>query len=106
MKQTHIPTAWQTGLLQRARRQTENLMTDFEALPAATTPAEVERAAKALLAIIKLARAADDSLPMAEAPAVETKTAPAPPVLNRQERRRLAAEARHAPDRFPAGTSP
>jgi hypothetical protein len=105
MKQTPIPTAWQTGILQRARRQTENLMTDFEALPAATTPAEVERAAKALLAIIKLARAADDSLPMA-APAVETQTAPAPPVLNRQERRRLAAEARHAPDRFPAGTSP
>lgn len=106
MKQTHIPTAWQTGILQRARRQTENLMADFEALPAATTPTEVERAAKALLAIIKLARAADDSLPVAETAAGEPEIAPATQVLNRQERRRLAAEARHLPDRLAIGTSP
>jgi hypothetical protein len=106
MKQTPIPTAWQAGILQRARRQTENLMTDYEALPAATTPAGVERAAKALLAIVKLARAADDSLPVAENPAEEPAPLPPQHAPNRQERRRLASEARHAPDRLAIGTSP
>jgi len=93
MKQTHEPSEWYAGIIARVRTETETLLDDYSAVPSPKTPAEVERAAKALLAIARLAAFAD----RLSVKPTDEGAAEAPPPLNRHERRRLEALGKARP---------
>jgi len=101
MKQTHEHSPWYAGLMQQVRRRTETLLDAYDTLPAITKAAEVERAARALLAISRLAEFADRLMRIAEPEGgmVEAEPAETPEVsrpMNRHERRQIEAKAKAA----------